>query len=95
MVCPQQDAAQVVVEGDRRVAGRVHPAGDAGVELAEGDLVRHRHDALQPGRAGHLHVVSGGAGVEPGAQHRLAGKVEIAAVLQHRPGDELAEQLAL
>ena len=37
---------------------------------------------------------AGVCGVEPGAEHGLAGEVEVAAVLEHRAGDHLAEPLA-
>ena len=36
-----------------------------------------------------------GVSGEPGAEHALAGQVEVAGVLEHRAGDDLAEPLAL
>ena len=50
---------------------------------------------LEPGVARLLDVVGRGLGREPGAEHRLAGQVEVAGVLEHRAGDDLAEPLAL
>ena len=50
---------------------------------------------LDAGVAGLLDVVGRGLGREPGAEHRLAGQVEVAGVLEHRAGDDLAEPLAL
>ena len=90
-----QLAAQLVADRDRRVGGGVGAAGDARVDDAERDLVGHLDRRLQPGAAGLLDVGGGGLGREPGAEHALAGEVEVARVLEHRSGDDLAEPLAL
>ena len=89
----EQHPAEVVVDRDGGVAGGVHTAADADLDLAERDLVGDRDDRFQPGRARHLHVVGGRARVELGAQHGFAGEVEVAAVLEHGAGDELVDGL--
>ena len=50
---------------------------------------------LEAGAAGLLDVGRRRLGRELRAQHRLAGQVEVARVLEHRAGDDLAEPLAL
>ena len=64
------------------------------VDLAERDLVGDLDRRLQPGAAGLLDVVGGRLGCEPRAEHALAGQVEVARVLEHRAGHDLAEPLA-
>ena len=91
----EQDLAQILVEGDRRVGGGVGAAGDAGVDLAEGDLVGDEDRRLEAGAAGLLDVVGGRLGREPGAEHALAGQVAVARVLEHGAAGDLAEPLAL
>src|SRR4029079_2347663 len=91
----EQGLAQVLVEGDRRVGGGVGAAGDAGVDLAEGDLVGDEDRRLQAGAAGLLDVVGGGLGGEAGAEHALPGEVAVARVLQHGAAGHLADLLAL
>ena len=88
----EQDLAQVLVEADRRVGGGVDAAGDAGVDLTEGDLVGDEDRRLQPGAAGLLHVVGGRLRREPRAEHALAGQVAVARVLQHGAAGDLAER---
>ena len=90
----QQLAAQLLGDDDGRVRGRVDAAGDARVDLAEGDLVRDEDRGLQPGAAGLGDVVGGRRRRQARAEHRLAGEVEVAAVLEDRAGDDLAEPLA-
>src|SRR6478735_3755452 len=89
-----QLAAQLVADRDRRVGGGVGAAGDARVDDPERDLVGHLDRRLQAGAAGLLDVGGGGLGGEPGAEHALAGEVEVARVLEHRAGHDLAEPLA-
>ena len=91
----EQRLAQALVEGDRRVGGGVGAAGDAGVDLAEGDLVGDEDRRLQAGAAGLLDVVGGGLGGEAGAEHALAGQVAVARVLEDGAAGDLAERLAL
>ena len=90
----EQHLAQVLVEADRRVGSGVGAAGDAGVDLAEGDLVGDQDRRLQPGAAGLLDVVGGRLGGEPRAEHALAGQVAVARVLEHGAAGDLAERLA-
>ena len=59
----------------------------------ERDLVGHRDRGLD-GVARLLDVVGRRLGCELGAEHRLAGQVEVAGVLEHA-GDDLAEPLPL
>ncbi|MGC0375682.1 hypothetical protein RKD28_003198 [Streptomyces sp. SAI-229] len=87
----QQRLAQGVVDAEGRVAHGVGAAGDRGLRLAEGDLVGGGDDGLESGAAGLLDVVGGGAGVECRAEDGLAGEVEVTAVLEDRPGDELPD----
>jgi hypothetical protein len=85
---------QVLVDGDRGVAGRVHAAGDAPLDLAERDLPRHRERRLQAGVARLLDVVGGRRVIERAAEHALAREVEVATVLEYGAGDDLAGALA-
>ena len=78
-----------------RVRGGVGATGDAGVDLAERDLVGDVDRRLQTGAARLLQVAGRGLGRQLGAEHRLAGQVEVAAVLEHGAGDDLAEALTL
>ena len=70
------------------------PPAIAGVDLPEGDLVRGQHDGLEPGAARLLDVVGGRGRRELRPEDGLAGEVEVAAVLEHRAGDDLADLLA-
>ena len=87
----EQNPPQVLVDGDRGVARGIDAAGDAIVDLAERDLVRDVNGGFQAGAAGLLDVVSRGPGRKPRTQHRLAGQVEVAAVLEHRAGRHLTQ----
>jgi hypothetical protein len=90
----EQHAPQVLVDGDRRVARGVDAAGDAPGDLAERDLAGDGQRRLKAGVAGHLEVVGRGGVVERAAQDALAGEVEVAAVLEHGAGHDLAGALA-
>ena len=52
-----QHAAQVVADGERGVGRGVDAAGDAGLDLPEGDLVGDQDRGLEAGAAGLLDVV--------------------------------------
>src|SRR3546814_5849750 len=65
------------------VGGGVGAAGDAGVDLPEGDLVRDLDGRLQAGAAGLLDVGRGRLRRQFGTEHRLAGQVEVTGVLEH------------
>ena len=91
----EQHLPQVLVDADRGVAGGVDAARDAPLDLAERDLAADREGGLQAGVAGHLEVVGGRGVVERAPQHALAREVEVAAVLEHGAGDDLAGPLAL
>ncbi len=90
----RQDRAEVVVDRDRRVRGGVDAAGDAAVDLAEGDLVGDEDRRLETGAAGLADVVGRRLGREPRAEQRLAGQVEVAGVLEDGATGDLAEPLA-
>ena len=90
----QQDLAQVVVERDRRVRGGVGAAGDRRVDLAERDLVGDQDRGLEAGAARLADVVGRGLGRELGAENGLARQVDVAGVLEHGAGGDLAEPLA-
>src|SRR5207248_2973517 len=87
----KQDATEVLVDGDRRVAGGVDAGGDAILDLAERDLVRDVDGGFEPGAAGLLDVIRRRPRREACAQHRLPGEVEVTTVLEHRAGRDLAE----
>jgi hypothetical protein len=89
-----EHAPQVVVDAERRVARRVGPAGDAGLDLAERDLVRHEHRRLEARVAGLAHVVGRRLAVERRAEHDLAREVEVARVLEDGAGGDLVDALA-
>ncbi len=90
----EQDLAQVVVERDRGVRGGVGAAGDGRVGLAESDLVGDQDRRLEAGAARLAHVERGGLRRELRAEDGLAGQVDVARVLEHRAGRDLAEPLA-
>ncbi len=87
----EQDFPEALVDGDGYVAGGVGPAGDAGVDLAGGDLGGDQQGGLHAGQAGHLHVAGRGMRVQLGAEDRLPGEVEIAGMFEHRPGGDFAD----
>ena len=94
-VCLQEGLAQLLVEGDRRIGGGVCPAGDAGIDLAQRDLVGDQDRRLKSGAAGLLHVIGGSLGRQPRAEHALPGQVTVARVLEDGAARDLAESLAL
>ena len=89
----EQLLAELLADGDRGVGGGVGATGDADVDLTQGDLVGDLDGGLQAGAAGLLDVGGGGLGRQLGAEHRLAGQVEVAGVLEHGAGDDLAHRL--
>ncbi len=91
----QEDLAQPFVDADGRVRGGVDAAGDAAVDLPEGDLVGHQDHRLQPGAAGLLDVVGRGFRRQARAEHAFAGQVEVARMLEHRAGGDFAETQAV
>ncbi len=91
----EQDAAQVLIDRDRCVAGGIDPAGDAILDLAKGDLVGDMNSRLQPGAASLLHVIGGSRWRQAGAKHDLPGQVEVATVLEDGAGGDLTEPGAL
>ena len=63
--------------------------------MAERDLPGDRERGLQAGVARLADVVGRGGMVERRAEHALAREVEVAAVLEHGAGHDLAGALAL
>ena len=97
-MCPvevQEQTAEVLVQLDGRVAGRVDAAGDARVDLAERHLVGDVDRGLEPGAAGLLDVVCRRIRRQGAAEHALARQVEVAASLEDPARGDLAEALAL
>ena len=90
----QQRLPQALAHGDRRVGGGVGASRDAGLDLAQGDLVGHEDGGLETGAAGLLHVEGGRGRGEARAQHRLPGEVVVAAVLEDGAGHDLPDPLA-
>ena len=90
-----QGLAQLIVNSQRCVGGGVHAAADAGLDAAQGDCVCNLHQGSQASTAGHLQVEGRGGGGQCGAEDGLAGQVEVAGVLQHGAGGDLAQLLAL
>ncbi len=91
----QQDFTQALADRDRGIGGGVDAAGDGGVDLAQLDLVGQAQHGFQAGSAGLLQVVCGGLGGERRTEHRLAGEVEVAGVLEHGAGGNFADPLVL
>ncbi len=80
---------------DRRIADGIGAAGDAGVDLAERDLVADVDRGFEARAAGTLHVEPRGVRIEAARQHALAHQVVVARVLDHRAGGHIPETLAL
>ena len=91
----QERSSQVLVQRQRRVGRGVDAAGDADLDLPQRDLVGDQDRRLQTGPAGLLDVVGRGLGRQARAEHRLTSEVEVAAVLQDRARDDLADGLTL
>jgi len=85
--------AQPVRDRHGRVGDAVGAAGDAVCDLAEADLVAHVDRRLEARRARLLQLARRGVGVERGAEHRLAGEVEVAAVLEDSTAHDLADPM--
>src|SRR6185503_19175020 len=66
-------------------------AGDAGVDLAERDLVGDDDCRLEAGDAGALHVEARSLRRESGVEQRLARQVPLARMLHHGTRDDVAE----
>ena len=90
----EQQAADAVAEADGRVGGGVDAAGNAGLDLADSDLVGDQDGGFETGAAGLLDVIGRGLRVEGGAEHAFAGQVEVTAVLENGTGDHFANALA-
>ena len=91
----QQPPAQRPAIHDRHVGGGVRTAADAGLDLAQGDLVGHGDQRIQAGAAGALQGQPRGQRRQSGRQGRLAGQVPVGRVLDHRPHRHFAQLLAM
>ncbi len=91
----QQDLAQAFVDPDRRIRSGIHPAGDAAVDLPQGDLVGHQQRRFQARAAGLLDIVGRGGGRKPRAEDAFAGQVEVPGMLEHGTGGHLAKAQAV
>ena len=91
----EQYRAEVLVERDRRVRGRVRARGDPALDLPERDLVRDEDRGLEARPARLLDVVGRCLSRELGPEHRFTGEIEITAVLEHGARGYLAEDLPL
>ncbi len=79
----------------RRIAHRVDAAGDAGVDLAQRDLVGDQDRGLETGAAGALDVESRRLRIELGGHQCFAHQVEVPRMLDDRAADHIAEPMAL
>ncbi|MCY1542758.1 hypothetical protein D9M68_785220 [compost metagenome] len=91
----QENLAQPFVDPDRRIGGGVHAAGDAALDLPQGNLVGHQQRRFQARAAGLLQVVGRRFRSQARAEHAFAGQVEVARMLEHRPGDHFTQALAM
>ena len=91
--CEQQLAIGGRID-DRHVADGVDAGGDAGIDLAQRDLVADEDGGLEAGAAGALDVEARRLRIEARRQHAFAHQVEVLRVLQHRAGDDIAEPRA-
>ncbi len=96
VVQADQHAAQVLVDRERGVGGGVDAAGDAGLDLPEGDLVgdqdrRPRGRCRRP--AGRRRPAWSADSREPSTLSRV--RLKSRRVLEDGAGDDLAELLAL
>ncbi len=91
----EENLAQALVDPDRRVGSGIDAAGDAAVDLPEGDLVGHQDRRLQAGTAGLLDIVGRGFRGQARTEHAFAGQVEVARMLQHGAGHHLAKALSV
>ena len=69
-----EDLAQLVVDGERGIRRGVGAAGDAGLVLAEGDLVRDEGGGLKAGATRLLDVVGGGLRAPAWSRGRPRGR---------------------
>ena len=88
--------AQPVADRDRRVRGGVGATGDADVDTCRARSCSPTWiAACSPVPHACWMSMAGRLRRELRAEHRLAGQVEVAGVLEHRAGDHLADPLAL
>ena len=90
---PQQGAAQVVSQPDRRVGSGVHAAGGGNLVATRGDTISRGNRRLQAGPTGLLQVESRCVGRQRGPEHTFAHQVEVAAVLEDRAPDDGTQPL--
>src|SRR5690606_23429277 len=80
---------------DRYVRGGDGAARDAGLDLAQRDLVADRDDGVEAGTAGPLQGDARRLRRQPRGQRRLATQVPVRGMLDHRAHGDLAQALAM
>ncbi|MNS76615.1 hypothetical protein D3C72_1101680 [compost metagenome] len=91
----QQPRTQLLAVHDRHVGGGVRTAADAGLDLAQGDLVGNGDDAVQRCAAGTLQGDAGGQRRQARGQRGFAAQVPVAGVLDDRTHRHFAQLLAV
>ncbi len=91
----EQHAAIRIRVDDRRIADRVGAAGDAGLDLAKGDLVRDLDGGFDAGAAGALQVVGRGPNRKPRFDDALACEIPVTGVLDDGAEGDFPECLSL
>ncbi len=90
-----QDVAIVIRVDDRCVADGVGAAGDAGIDLAERDLVADQDGGLERGAARAREVECRRFRREAASQHAFPSQVPVARMLDNRATRNVAERRAL
>ncbi len=87
----QQPLLQLAPVHDRDVGRGIRAAGDAGLDLAQRDLVGDPDRGVEPGAAGALHGDAGGERRESRRQRHFAPEVPIGRMLDHGAERDLAQ----
>jgi hypothetical protein len=90
----QQDAAIRVRVDHRHVAGRVDAGSDAGIDLSHRDLQADDDRCIQARATRALQIERGRLARETAVEHALARQAEVARMLEHRAGADVAERRA-
>ncbi len=90
----QQQLTQPLADTNGGIRSGIGAAGDARVDLAQGNFVGHQDRRLKPGTTGLLDVVGRRFRRQPRSQNGFAGQVEITGMLDDGPGHHLAQAFA-